>query len=138
MFVLLFRLTIFSIATFLLFYKTSYPNKEANCTDMSRYWAFCAYNANYDTFLQWANLYYMMFCFRLMQLIKGCWYLLPVMLTSKCNATTILIQTFLKFGPFQASFSYIYYLQFSNTIQYYLVIICPLVMLPYPHHWWFP
>ncbi len=44
--VLLFRLTNFSIATFLLFYKTSYPNKEAKCTEMSRYWAFCAYNAN--------------------------------------------------------------------------------------------
>jgi hypothetical protein len=23
---------------------------------------------------------------------------------------------------------------FSYTIQYYLVIICPLVILPYPHH----
>jgi hypothetical protein len=38
------------------------------------------------------------------------------------------------FGPFLASFSH----QFSHTIQYYLVIICPLVMVPYPHRWWFP
>ncbi len=27
---------------------------------------------------------------------------------------------------------------FSYTIQYHLVIICPLVMLSYPHCWWFP
>jgi hypothetical protein len=28
--------------------------------------------------------------------------------------------------------------QFSYTTQYCLVIICPLVMLPYLHCWWFP
>ncbi len=28
--------------------------------------------------------------------------------------------------------------QFSNTIQYYFIIICRLFMLSYPHRWWFP
>ncbi len=37
----------------------------------------------------------------------------------------------------QPLFSLIFH-QFSNTIQYYSVIICPFVMLPYSHHWWFP
>ncbi len=39
---------------------------------------------------------------------------------------------FLKLGPFPASFSDLFFINFSYAIQYYLVIICPLVMLPYP------
>jgi hypothetical protein len=41
--------------------------------------------------------------------------------------------TYSKFGSFPASFFSFIFHQFSNTIQYYHVIICPLVMLPYPH-----
>jgi hypothetical protein len=40
-------------------------------------------------------------------------------------------------GLSQPLLSFTFY-QFSNTIQYYLVIICPFVMRPYPHRWWFP
>ncbi len=40
-------------------------------------------------------------------------------------------------GLSQPLFSFTFH-QFSNTIQYYLVIICPFGMLLYPHRWWFP
>ncbi len=39
-----------------------------------------------------------------------------------------------KFVLFLAFFFSFPFHQFSDTIQYFLAIICPLVMLPYPHH----
>ncbi len=46
--------------------------------------------------------------------------------------------TFFNFGLSQPLFLILIFHQFSKTIQYYLVIICTLVMMPYPHCWWFP
>ncbi len=46
--------------------------------------------------------------------------------------------TFFNVRAFPSPFFWFIFHQFSNTIQYYLVIICPVVMLPYPLHWWFP
>jgi hypothetical protein len=44
---------------------------------------------------------------------------------------------FLNLGLSGLFFWFIFH-QFSYPIQHYLVIVCPLVMLPYLHRWWFP
>ncbi len=49
-----------------------------------------------------------------------------------------MINLLFKFGAFPVSFLSFYFHQFSLIIQSCLVIICPLVMLSYPHNWWFP
>ena len=57
----------------------------------------------------------------------------------KGHNSLILQQVFKNFRPFPASFPHflcIIFYHFSHT--YYLVMIGPLVMLPYPHCWWFP
>ncbi len=52
-----------------------------------------------------------------------------------CTSKT---RTFFKVWVFPGLFSSLIFHQISHKIQYYLPIICPLVVLPYPHHWWFP
>jgi hypothetical protein len=41
---------------------------------------------------------------------------------------------FKKFWPFLASFPHLFFINYLTQIQYYLVIVYPLVTLPYPHH----
>ncbi len=53
------------------------------------------------------------------------------------NQCKIIIIYFFNFGLSQPLFLILIFHQFSKTIQYYLVIICPLAMMTYPHRWWF-
>jgi len=77
-------------------------------------------------------------CFAFL-LRNSLYYHRKMIYSAETKFTTLhFFRNFFKAWSFPGLFFLFIFHKFSYTIQYYLVIICPLIMLPYLHQWWFP